>query len=560
MSYRKRRRSRRRPMDGRKAFASALRLCLLSISAGLVAADAPAPIRFRNVAESSGVHFVLENSPTPQKRLIETMPGGIAIFDYNGDGLPDLFFTNGAAVPSLQKDAPKYFNRLYRNDGGMRFTDVTQQAHLAGAGYSMGAAAADYDNDGNVDLFVAGVNRNILYRNLGNGQFEDVTEKAGIKSDGWAVAAGWFDYDNDGKLDLLVVHYARWPAEDRYCGDASRNIRIYCHPKYFDGLPSTLYRNRGDGTFQDVSEESGIAKYAGRGMSVAFADYDGDGFMDAFVTNDNMPNFLFHNRGNGTFEEVGLPAGVALPDLGRAVASMGADFRDYNNDGLPDIAVTALAGETFPLFRNLGKGAFTDAGYSSKLGLLTIHHSGWGTGLFDFNNDGWKDLFTANSHVNDLVEQFEAARYKEPNGVFLNLGDGTFRDVSAEAGQSAPRAHRGSAYADLNGDGRIDVVVSCLGEPAEVWENLGPAGNWIILKLVGVRSNRDGIGARIRIGDQYNHMTSAVSYASSSHAGVHFGLGKLAQIPKIEIRWPSGAVQVLENVKPNQMLTVRESK
>ena len=547
-------------MDGRKAFASALRLCLLSISAGLVAADAPAPIHFRNVAESSGVHFVLENSPTPQKRLIETMPGGIAIFDYNGDGLPDLFFTNGAAVPSLQKDAPKYFNRLYRNDGGMRFTDVTQQAHLAGAGYSMGAAAADYDNDGNVDLFVAGVNRNILYRNLGNGQFEDVTEKAGIKSDGWAVAAGWFDYDNDGKLDLLVVHYARWPAEDRYCGDASRNIRIYCHPKYFDGLPSTLYRNRGDGTFQDVSEESGIAKYAGRGMSVAFADYDGDGFMDAFVTNDNMPNFLFHNRGNGTFEEVGLPAGVALPDLGRAVASMGADFRDYNNDGLPDIAVTALAGETFPLFRNLGKGAFTDAGYSSKLGLLTIHHSGWGTGLFDFNNDGWKDLFTANSHVNDLVEQFEAARYKEPNGVFLNLGDGTFRDVSAEAGQSAPRAHRGSAYADLNGDGRIDVVVSCLGEPAEVWENLGPAGNWIILKLVGVRSNRDGIGARIRIGDQYNHMTSAVSYASSSHAGVHFGLGKLAQIPKIEIRWPSGAVQVLENVKPNQVLTVRESK
>ncbi|HMC57582.1 MAG TPA: CRTAC1 family protein [Candidatus Solibacter sp.] len=530
---------------------------------------------FRNVADSAGVHFVLENSPTPQKRLIETMPGGVAIFDYNGDGLPDLFFTNGAAVPSLQKDSPKYFNRLYRNDGGnaggsvggMKFTDVTEQAHVAGAGYSMGAAAADYDNDGNVDLFVAGVNRNILYRNLGNGQFEDVTEKAGIKSDQWAVAAGWFDYDNDGKLDLLVIHYARWPADDRYCGDASRNLRIYCHPKYFDGLPATLYRNRGDGTFQDVSKESGIAKYAGRGMSVAFADYDGDGFMDAFVTNDNMPNFLFHNRGNGTFEEVALAAGVALPDQGRAVASMGADFRDYNNDGLPDIAVTALAGETFPLFRNLGKGAFTDAGYATKLAPLTIHHSGWGIGLFDFNNDGWKDLFTANSHVNDLVEQFEAARYKEPNGVYLNLGSanlgpagapGTFRDVSADAGQVVARAHRGSAYADLNGDGRIDVVVSCLGEPAEVWENLGPAGNWIILKLVGVRSNRDGIGARIRIGDQYNHMSSAVSYASSSHAGVHFGLGKLALIPKIEIRWPSGRVQVLENVKANQVLSVRE--
>jgi hypothetical protein len=538
--------------------------CLLAIAAGLgaaprlAAADGPAPIHFRNVAESSGVHFVLENSPTPQKRLIETMPGGVAIFDYNGDGLPDLFFTNGAAVPSLQKDSPKYFNRLFRNDGGMKFTDVTEQAHVAGAGYSMGAAAADYDNDGNVDLFVAGVNRSILYRNLGNGQFEDVTERAGIQSDQWAVAAGWFDYDNDGKLDLLVVHYARWPADDRYCGDASRNLRIYCHPKYFEGLPATLYRNRGDGTFQDVSKESGIARYAGRGMSVAFADYDGDGFMDAFVTNDNMPNFLFHNRGNGTFEEVALTAGVALPDQGRAVASMGADFRDYNNDGLPDIAVTALAGETFPLFRNLGKGAFTDAGYASKLAPLSIPHSGWGIGLFDFNNDGWKDLFTANSHVNDLVEQFEAASYKEPNSVFLNLGNGTFRDVSAEAGQVARRAHRGSAYADLNGDGRVDVVVSCLGEPAEVWENLGPAGNWIVLKLVGVRSNRDGIGARLRIGDQYNHMSSAVSYASSSHAGVHFGLGKLARIPKIEIRWPSGAVQVLEDVKVNQVLSVRE--
>jgi hypothetical protein len=280
--------------------------------------------------------------------------------------------------------------------------------------------------------------------------------------------------------------------------------------------------------------------------------------MDAFVTNDNMPNFLFHNRSNGTFEETALIAGVALPDQGRAVASMGADFRDYNNDGLPDVAVTALAGETFPLFRNMGRGSFLDASYSSRLASLTVRHSGWGTGLIDFNNDGWKDLFTANSHVNDLVESFEAAKYKEPNGVYLNLGNGTFRDVSAEAGQVTARAHRGSAYADLNGDGRIDVVVSSLGEPAEVWENVSASGNWILLKLTGVRSNRDGIGARIRIGDQYNHMSSAVSYASSSHAGVHFGLGKLEKIPKIEIRWPSGTLQMLEDVKVNQVLTVRE--
>jgi hypothetical protein len=536
------------------------RVCFRFLFPLMLFAGGLAPIRFRDVAISAGVHFVHRNSPTPRKHIIETMPGGVAIFDYNGDGRPDIYFTNGAAIPSLEKESPQYFNRLYRNDGGMKFTDVTEEAGVAGAGYSMGVAAADFDNDGNVDLFVAGVNRNILYRNLGNGKFEDVTAKAGITSDQWAVAAGWFDYDNDGKLDLLVVHYAKWsPAYDRYCGDSSRNLRIYCHPKYFEGLPSTLYHNLGGGKFEDVSKKSGIGQSAGRGMSVAFADYDGDGFMDAFVTNDNMPNFLFHNKGDGTFEETALLAGVALKDDGRPVASMGVDFRDYNNDGLPDIAVTALAGETFPLFKNMGKGAFTEATYASKLGSLTIRHTGWGIGLFDFDNDGWKDLFTANSHVNDLVEMFEPARYKEPNAVFRNLGNGTFADESAASGQDSVRVHRGSAFADLNGDGKIDAVISCLEEPAEIWENISPDGNnWIILKLVGVRSNRDGIGARVRIGNQYNQMTSAVSYASSSHAGVHFGLGKLEKIPRIEIRWPSGVVQTLAEVKANQTLTVRE--
>ena len=541
---------------------------LLGLAAGLwvsglaLGADPAGQIRFREVARSAGLNFVLENHPTPQKHMIETMPGGIAAFDYNGDGLVDIYFTNGAAIPSLEKEAAKYFNRLYRNDGGLKFTDVTKEAGVAGAGYAMGASAADYDNDGKVDLFVAGVYRNILYHNLGNGKFEDVTKKAGIRSDLWSVAAGWFDYDNDGKLDLFVVNYAKWtPAFDRFCGDVGRNVRIYCHPKWFEGLPNTLYRNRGDGTFEDVTARAGLAPHIGRGMSVAFADYDRDGFLDAFVTNDNLPNFLFRNKGDGTLEEVALSAGVALLDHGKPVASMGADFRDYDNDGWPDISVTALNGETFPLFRNLGKGSFQDAGFSSRMAALSAPHSGWGNGFFDFNNDGWKDLFTANSHVNDRAELFEPAQYQQANSIFVNLGNGTFAEVSAEAGEDfrAARAHRGSAFADFDNDGKIDVVVSALGQPAELWHNVSPnAGNWLRLELVGTKSNRDGIGARVQVGNQTNEKTSSVGYASSSHQGVHFGLGKAGTAGRVEIRWPSGTVQVLENVKANQVVTVRE--
>ena len=523
-----------------------------------------APIRFREIAPSAGLDFVLHNNPTPRKHMIETMPGGVAALDYNGDGLTDIFFTNGAALPSLEKDSPRFYNRLYRNDGGMKFTDVTKEAGVAGAGYSMGCAAADYDNDGRADLFVAGVYKNILYHNLGNGRFEDATEKSGIKSDKWSVATGWFDYDNDGWLDLFVVNYAKWtPDFDRFCGDRERNIRVYCHPKYFEGLSNTLYRNRRDGTFEDVTEKTGIARHIGRGMSVAFADYDDDGFMDAFVTNDNLPNFLFHNRGDGTFEEVALQAGVALTNNGVAVASMGTDFRDYDNDGRPDISFTALAGETFPLFQNLGNGMFQETTYASRLGPLTAPRSGWSNGFFDFNNDGWKDLFTANSDVNDQIDLFVPVHYKQPNSIFANLGNGTFRDVSREAGEAfqIARAHRGSAFADFNHDGKMDVVVTSLGDPAELWQNVSPDENhWLVLKLVGTRSNRDGIGARIRLGKQTNHMTTAVGYASSSSQGVHFGLGKLDKVERIEIRWPSGTVQVLRDVKTDQFLEVREPK
>src|SRR5262249_36799921 len=404
-----------------------------------------APIRFRNVAAGAGLDLVLENSPTAEKHLIETMPGGIAVFDYDGDGLPDIFLTNGGSVPSLEKNAPKFYNRLFRNLGGMKFRDVTLEAGLAGMGYSIGAAAADYDNDGNVDLFVAGVRSNHLYRNLGNGKFADVTEGAGIGSAVWSIAGGWFDYDNDGLLDLFVVNYVKWSPEIApFCGDPVRKLRAYCHPRFFDGLANTLYHNRGNGRFEDVSAQSGIASQIGKGMSVAFADYDGDGLIDAYVTNDKLPSFLFQNLGNGKFAEVALEAGAALPDSGRSISGMGVDFRDYDNDGMPDIVFTALAGETFPLFRNHGHGEFRDWTYHSRLGPLTNQRSGWGVGLFDFNNDGSKDLFTANSHVNDTVETFEAAKYRLANSIFANAGDGTFRDVSNDAGAEfqLARAHR----------------------------------------------------------------------------------------------------------------------
>ena len=536
------------------------RVFLLLISlANAADLTVPPPIRFIEQASASGLNFTLENNPTETKHMIETMAGGLAIFDYDGDGRPDIFFTNGADVPSLNKTSPKFSNRLFHNEGNLKFRDVTDQAGLAGKGYDMGVAVADFDNDGKPDVFIAGVNGSTLYHNLGNGRFEDVTAKSGIKNKGWAVAAGWFDFDRDGKLDLWVVHYTKWQLpDDRFCGDTNRNIRVYCHPKYFQGLPSSLYRNRGDGTFEDVTDRAGLAGFPGRGMSVAFADYDHDGFPDAFVTNDNMPNFLFHNKGNGTFEEVGLLSGASLRDTGRPVASMGVEFKDYNNDGQPDLIVTALAGETFPVFKNDGKGAFLDATYGSKLGAAAVQHSGWGLGLFDFNNDGWKDLFTANSHVNDRVEQFESHVYREKDSVFVNQG-GTFRDVSEEAGLNLSKAHRGAAFADLDGDGKIDAVVTSLGEPTELWHNVSPASmHWLQLHLQGTKSNRDGIGAIVRIGNQYAEMTTTVGYASSTDFGLHFGLGNIALIDKIEILWPSGVKQTLHNIQSNQVLAVTE--
>ena len=523
----------------------------------------PGRTRFVEVAAAAGVTFVHRHSPTADKHYPESVPGGVAVFDYNADGRPDIFFTNGAEMPTLVKRGDGFANRLYRNDGGMKFTDVTAAAGVSGIGYAMGAAAADYDNDGHVDLFVAGVARNQLLHNRGDGSFEDATGQSRIASGEWSAAAGWFDYDNDGRLDLLVVNYVRWSAQGgRFCGDQAKGVRIYCHPRYFEGLPNRLYRNRGDGTFEDVSARTGIAKYVGKGMSAAFADYDHDGDMDAFVTNDTVPNFLFRNNGDGTFTDVALTAGVALPESGRPISGMGVDFQDYDNDGWEDIHLTGISGETFPLFHNDSRtrtGTFSETTASSGIGRLTARLSGWCSVFADVDNDGAKDLFTANSHPNDRIDRTEASGWQQPNSLFINDGAGRFRDAGDTGLAARPAVHRGCAIADFDADGRADIVVLVLGGSAELWHNeTGNGHAWLTVRLTGTRSNHDGIGARITVGEQVRTMTTAAGYASSSHAGAHFGLGKTAGPVTVRVEWPSGTKQVVDGISPNRVVEIRE--
>jgi hypothetical protein len=537
----------------------------------LASAPNPPAIRFENIAAKAGVNFITRNSPTPNKNQIETMVAGVALLDYDGDGWLDIYLVNGAAIPSLQKESPAYWNRLYHNNHDGTFTDVTERTGLAGAGYGMGVAVGDYDNDGRPDIFLASVTANQLFHNNGDGTFTDVTAKAGLAGaelNGkkmWSVGGGWFDYNNDGKLDLFVVNYCVWEVnKDPYCHVKS-GVRGYCHPKLYASLHNSLYRNNGDGTFTDVSTETGISSRMGKGMSVSFADYDSDGFLDAFVANDTTPGFLFHNLGGKNFEEVGTQAGVAYAPDGVALSGMGSDFKDVNNNGRPDIWYTAVEHETFPLLINQGNGEFDDLTHASGL-EATKEMSGWGNGIFDFDNDGWKDLFVARANVLDNISELGNRKYPEPNSLFRNLGNGKFAEAGPSAGPDFQEeaAHRGVAFGDLFNDGRIDAVVTVLGGPVEILRNVSETGNhWILLRLVGTKSNRMGIGAQIHItaedgGSQWNEVTTAVGYTASSDSRVHFGLGKNRLIKDMEIRWPSGIKQVLHEVAADQILTVEE--
>ena len=566
---------------------SAFLLCLMELSAMFSAATAQIPAsssipspsapsgsiqgNFVDITVKSHVVFNGQASYTHKKYLIETMGSGVALFDYDNDGLLDIFFVNGApltdpmdkeAVP--QKTGPKYWNRLFHQKKDGTFEDVTEKAGLQGIGYDMGVAVGDYDNDGYEDLYVTAYGGNRLYHNNGNGTFTDVTEKSGTGGNGWSTSAAWVDLDNDGLLDLVVLRYLDWKFDDVWCGEHREGYRSYCHPDIFKPIVPLVYHNDGNGHFTEVAAKVGIDK-PGKGLGIAIADFDRDGKIDLVVPNDSMLEYLYRNKGDGTFEEVGMTAEMAVDSDGRTYAGMGVDFQDYDNDGLPDLIITNLANQRYALYRNNGDSSFSYDSYISGIAGMTLLHSGWGIHFFDYDNDGRKDILIAQGHDLDTIElNYPQLRYKEPMLLAHNTGKG-FADVSATSGDVFHQAWtgRGLVVGDLDNDGRIDAIVTTNGGPAYVLHNETITTNhWLTLSLVGHRSNRDGIGAVIKLitsaGPQYLTVTPAGSYLSSSDKRAHFGLGTDTSASLIEIRWPSGIIQKLENVHGDQTLTIEE--
>ena len=527
--------------------------------------------KFVEVTSSLGVQFEHVAPHTSKKYLLETMGSGVALFDYDNDGRLDLFVVNEAEIhdPSPpgfipEKTGPKYWNRLYHQKADGTFEDVTQKAGLQGAGYGMGVAVGDYDNDGFEDLYVTAYGGNHLYHNNGDGTFTDVTEKAGVAGGGWSTSAAWVDLDGDGLLDLIVLRYMQWDFTNIWCGEHKQALRSFCHPDEFQAVPPLVYHNDGNGHFTDITKQAGFAK-PGKELGIAIADFNGDGHIDVVIANDSIPAFLYENKGDGTFEEAGLFAGVAVDGDGHAYAGMGIDFADYDNDGLPDIVVSDLAYQKYVLYRNNGDGTFDYATDKSGLGGMTLLHSGWGIRLLDYDNDGWKDLLVAQAHVMDTIElTYPQLHYREPMLLARNTGKG-FVDVSDQSGAvfRRPWASRGMAIGDIDNDGRVDAVVLENNGPLHILHNETDTQNhWLTLNLVGHKSNRDAIGASVKIitaqGEQSATVSTCGSYLSSSDKRVHFGLGLQTSVKEIEIIWPSGIRQIVSGLKADQILRLDE--
>jgi hypothetical protein len=525
---------------------------------------APRP-HFVDVAPQAQVVYYTNNGYAGRKYFQQPMCGGVAVIDFDNDGQMDLFFTNGAELPTLKKATPSFYHCLLRNKGDGGFEDITKRAGLSGESldYSYGVAAGDYDNDGWTDLFIANTGKNTLYRNNGDGTFTDVSDRSGLDQkplNTLSIQGAWFDYDNDGSLDLVLSNYTLWtPQTDQQCFNGS--TEVYCHPKVYVSVPHRLYHNVGAGRFEDVTEKSGFSRALGKGMGIGLADFNDDGWMDVFVANDTEPNFLYLNQGNGTFKEVGLLYGVAYNDTGATVSAMGCDVKDYDNDGWVDVFYNNLMRQIWALFRNQRGKSFQYVSPVTKILLMSGSRSGWSTGFIDYNNDGWKDLFSANGDVDSLTQEL-----RQQDTMFENQDGREFLDVTQEMGNDFLRIgfQRGSAFADLNNDGFMDIVVTSLNQKPRILVNSADNRNhWLLMRLIGHKSNRDAIGAKIKVTmpsgrTLYNHVTTSVGFLSSSDRRVHFGLGKETGVTSIELRWPSGLTQTLNNVPADQILTLEE--
>jgi hypothetical protein len=527
------------------------------------------PIEFVDVTAQAGIHFKHNSGAFGGKYLPETMGSGVCFIDYDNDGWQDIFLVNSMDWPGRQTG--KSYPALYHNNHDGTFTDVTKQVGLAFESYGMGCAVGDYDNDGFDDLYVTTVGSNHLFHNLGNGKFLDVTAKAGVASPGFSASAVWFDYDNDGKLDLFVTHYIEWSIEkDQYCTLDNKN-KSYCTPQTYKGESSHLYHNKGNGIFEDVTKKAGLADPTSKALGVALLDYDNDGWMDLFVSNDTEPNKLYHNNHDGTFTDMAVIVGVAFSDSGRVRAGMGTDAADIDGSGLPSLVIGNFTNESTSLYKNDGSGLFIDESPRSGLAQMTPQSLTFGCFFMDYDLDGLLDFVAANGHVSDDIAVVQPnLKYAQPAGVYRNMGDRKFEDVSGKLGRALqkPVVARGIAYADYDNDGDLDLLVTANNGPARLLRNENANQNDVLrVKLIGTRSNRDAIGANVTLtttaGATLSRMVkSGSSYLSQSELPLTFGLGKpgTAKNLRLQIAWPSGQKESIANVKRNQFITVREGK